>query len=104
MSGVKDARCPQFSPPSAAQLAEKIGSPTPRYAAAARSLTPNPSDRRALPVSKTEDHMLDHHIRTHAWLADLKAINAEIEANGLPSPPGSTARRRRRKLKPLWEE
>lgn len=48
--------------------------------------------------------MLDHHIRTHAWLADLKAINAEIEASGLPSPPGSTARRRRRKLKPLWEE
>lgn len=48
--------------------------------------------------------MLDTHSRTQAWLADLAAINAEIEANGLPSPCPTARRKRNRKLKPLWEE
>ena len=47
--------------------------------------------------------MLDHTARTQAWLADLAAINAEIEANGMPIPH-RPERKRARKLKPLWEE
>jgi hypothetical protein len=46
--------------------------------------------------------MLDYHIRTRSWLADLALIAAEIEANGLPCPPRKA--KRLRKLKPLWEE
>lgn len=46
--------------------------------------------------------MFDHTARTQAWLADLAAINAEIEAGGMPSPRPTT--KRTRKLKPLWEE
>lgn len=47
--------------------------------------------------------MLDQTARTQAWLADLAAINAEIEANGLPVLQ-RPERKRARKLKPLWEE
>ena len=46
--------------------------------------------------------MLDHTARTQAWLADLAAIIAEIGAKDLPTP--HPARKRARKLKPLWEE
>jgi len=46
--------------------------------------------------------MLDQSVRTRAWLMDLAAINAEIDAAGLPTP--RRARKRARKLKPLWEE
>ena len=42
--------------------------------------------------------------RTQAWLADLAAIQAEIAAHGMPAPAPRTARKRARKLKPLWEE
>ena len=80
---------------------EKIGSPTRRDAAAARSLTPTSTDRRANAISKTEDLMLDHHIRTRTWLVDLAAINAEMQSKALFSPP--IAEKRRRILKPLWE-
>jgi len=48
--------------------------------------------------------MLIHTIRTQAWLADLAAIQAEIEAQGMPAPAPRAARKRARKLKPLWEE
>ena len=47
--------------------------------------------------------MLDHTARTQAWLADLAAIVAEIDANGLPALQ-RPAPKRARKLKPLWEE
>ena len=47
--------------------------------------------------------MLDQTARTQAWLADLAAITAEIEANGVPLPQRS-ARKQTRKRKPLWEE
>lgn len=46
--------------------------------------------------------MLDHTTRTQAWLADLAAINAQIDAIGLPAQRQSP--KRARKLKPLWEE
>ncbi len=47
--------------------------------------------------------MIDHHARVQAWLADLMAITAEIDANGArPAPRPS--RKLHRKLKPLWEE
>ena len=46
--------------------------------------------------------MLDHTARAQAWLADLAAINAQIEACGLPARRPSP--RRTRKLKPVWEE
>ena len=45
--------------------------------------------------------MHTHTARTQAWLADLAAINADIETNGLPARP---AGKRTRKLKPFWEE
>jgi len=45
--------------------------------------------------------MIDQHNRTQIWLTDLARINAEVEANGLPSPRKA---KRARKLKPLWEE
>ena len=45
--------------------------------------------------------MITHTARTRAWLADLAAINADIETNGLPARPTA---KRTRKLKPLWEE
>ena len=46
--------------------------------------------------------MLDHTARTQAWLADLAAVVAELDVRGycVPRP----ARKRRGKLKPLWEE
>lgn len=46
--------------------------------------------------------MLDQLTRTQAWLADLAAINAELEAGALPTP--RPAPKRARKRKPLWEE
>jgi hypothetical protein len=41
--------------------------------------------------------------RTQAWLADFASIQAEIAAHGMPEAP-RPARKRTRKLKPLWEE
>ena len=46
--------------------------------------------------------MFDHTARTQAWREDLAAINAEIEANGMPAPRPTA--KRTRKLKPLWEQ
>jgi len=46
--------------------------------------------------------MHTHTTRTRAWLLDLAAINAEIEAQGAPA--GRPAAKRKRKRKPLWEE
>lgn len=46
--------------------------------------------------------MLDQTARTQAWLADLAAINTEMEASPRPAP--RPARKRTRKLKPLWQE
>jgi len=46
--------------------------------------------------------MVDQTPRTKAWLADLAAIIAEVEIKEVPSP--SVTRKRRRTLKPLWEE
>jgi hypothetical protein len=46
--------------------------------------------------------MLDHTARTQAWLSDLAAMIAEIDAHGVPTPRRRA--RRSRKLKPLWEE
>ena len=48
--------------------------------------------------------MFDQTARTQAWLAELAAITAEIEANGMPAPAPRPAGKRTRKLKPLWEE
>lgn len=48
--------------------------------------------------------MLDHPTRTRTWLAELASINAEIAAHGMPGPAPRPARKRTRKLKPLWEE
>ncbi len=42
--------------------------------------------------------------RTQVWLADLASIQAEIAAHGMPAPAPRGARKRARKLKPLWEE
>lgn len=47
--------------------------------------------------------MFDHTTQTRAWLAELAAINAQIEACGIPTP-SPTVKKRTRKLKPLWEE
>ena len=41
--------------------------------------------------------------RTQAWLADLASIQAEIAIHGMPAAP-RPARKRTRKLKPLWEK
>lgn len=41
--------------------------------------------------------------RTQAWLADLAKIQAEIDRHGMPEAP-RRARKRSRKLKPLWDE
>jgi hypothetical protein len=46
--------------------------------------------------------MREHTPRTKAWLADLAAIIAEIDATPLPEAP--RPRKRSRRLKPLWEE
>lgn len=46
--------------------------------------------------------MLKSTMRTQAWLADLAGIVIEIEAVEVRSP--RLVRRRKRKLKPLWEE
>ncbi len=46
--------------------------------------------------------MLNPPARTQAWLADLAAIIAELDANALPYP--RPTRKRARNLKPLWEE
>ena len=42
--------------------------------------------------------------RNQVWLAELASIQAEIEAHGMPAPAPRPARKRTRKLKPLWEE
>ena len=47
--------------------------------------------------------MTDRTARTQAWLADLAAINAEIDAHGLPLPAPRTPATPPRKLKPLGE-
>lgn len=47
--------------------------------------------------------MLDQTARTQAWLADLAALNVELDADGLRTPQ-RPVRRRARKRKPLWEE
>ncbi|WP_156407241.1 hypothetical protein [Sphingomonas sp. Root720] len=47
--------------------------------------------------------MLDQTTRTQAWIAELAAIVAEIDANGMPAPRPTTAKRTR-KPKPFWEE
>jgi hypothetical protein len=85
---------------------DKIGTPTPRFAAAARSLTPTPTDRQAAPVlgEQTEVHMHTHTARTQAWLAELASIQAEIAAHGMLAPAPRLAAKRPRKLRPLWEE
>ena len=41
--------------------------------------------------------------RTQIWLSELASIQAEIEQNGMPEAT-RPARKRARKLKPLWEE
>ncbi|MEG3162745.1 hypothetical protein U1763_19770 [Sphingomonas sp. LB2R24] len=41
--------------------------------------------------------------RTQIWLAELASIRAEIAEKGMPKAP-RPARKRARKLKPLWEE
>ena len=46
--------------------------------------------------------MFDQTARTQAWLADLTAMVAELDLRGYCSP--RPARRRKRRLKPLWEE
>lgn len=46
--------------------------------------------------------MLDMPARIQAWLADLAAITAEMEA--APIPASRPLRKRIRKLRPLWEE
>ncbi len=46
--------------------------------------------------------MVDQTPRTKAWLADLEAIITEIEIKKAPSP--RVTRKRRRTLKPLWED
>ncbi len=47
--------------------------------------------------------MTDHETRTRAWHADLAAIVAELDR--APMQPAKPApRRRRRVLRPLWEE
>jgi len=42
--------------------------------------------------------------RTQAWIAEFASIQAEIAAYGMPAPAPQAARKRARKLKPLWEE
>ena len=42
--------------------------------------------------------------RTQVWIAEFARIQAEIEAHGMPAPAPRAARKRARKLKPLWEE
>lgn len=46
--------------------------------------------------------MLDHPTRIQAWLEDLAAIVASMDA--VPPLPPKPTRKRTRKLKPLWEE
>jgi len=48
--------------------------------------------------------MHTHTARTQAWRSDLASIQAEIAAHGMPAPAHRVARKRARKLKPLWEE
>lgn len=48
--------------------------------------------------------MLEATTRTRNWLADLAAINREIERNGIPAPAPRPSRKRAAMLKPLWEE
>jgi hypothetical protein len=48
--------------------------------------------------------MHTHTPRTQAWLADFASIQAEIALHGMPAPAPRPARKRTRKLKPLWEE
>ena len=84
---------------------DKIGTSTPRFAAASRSLTPTTPDRQTASVSseQKEDQMNIQTARTQIWLAELASIQAEIAINGIPAAP-RPARKRTRKLKPLWEE
>lgn len=46
--------------------------------------------------------MLDQTARTQAWLTDFTAMVAELDVRGYCSP--RKARKRARRLKPLWEE
>lgn len=46
--------------------------------------------------------MVDQSARNQNWLADLAAINAEIDA--IPPRLPKPTRKRVRKPKPLWEE
>lgn len=46
--------------------------------------------------------MLDQTARTQAWLTDLAAMVGELDLRGYCPP--RPARRRARKLKPLWEQ
>ena len=46
--------------------------------------------------------MVDQTSRTKAWLADLAAIITEMEIKEVSSP--RVTRKRRRMLKPLWDE
>ena len=48
--------------------------------------------------------MQTHTARTQAWHADLAAIITEIDTCGMHAPAPRAARKRTRKLKPLWEE
>jgi hypothetical protein len=48
--------------------------------------------------------MHTHTARTQEWLADFASIQAEIATRGMPAPAPRAARKRTRKLKPLWEE
>ncbi|WP_207774279.1 MULTISPECIES: hypothetical protein, partial [Bacteria] len=66
--------------------------------------TPAHSARQPAPVvNEQEVHMHIQTARTQVWLAELASIQAEIEAHGMPAAP-RPARKRTRKLKPLWEE
>ena len=46
--------------------------------------------------------MFDQTARTQAWLTDFTAMVAELDVRGYCGP--RPARKRARKLKPLWEE
>jgi hypothetical protein len=80
-----------------------FGSPTPRFAAAARTLTPTPPLAQLDPssIEQTEVHMTDHDQRIRTWLADLPAIITQFDATPAPA---TIAIAKRRRLKPVWQE
>lgn len=82
----------------------QIGSPRPAGAAAPRSCDSDPAQPSSRLVFKRSDGGSHARSRcTHSnLLAELAAINATIEANGMPFPP--RVNKRARKLKLLWEE